>query len=54
VYDGETWPMRSEDVQRLERAEKLMVEWLCELSSLKNRISTSELNERISCVLQVW
>jgi len=28
VYGSETWPMRSEDMPRLERVERLMVGWM--------------------------
>ena len=26
---SETWPMRVEDMHRLERAEKMMIRWMC-------------------------
>jgi len=29
VYGSETWPMKAEDKQRLERAENAMVRWMC-------------------------
>ena len=43
VYGSETWPMKVEDVQRLERTERMMVRWMCG-ARLKNRISSEELN----------
>jgi hypothetical protein len=46
VYGSETWPMKAEDMQRLERAERMMVRWMCGVS-LKNRISSEELNGRL-------
>jgi hypothetical protein len=46
VYGSETWPMKTEDIQRLERAERMMVRWMCGVS-LKNRISSVELNKRM-------
>ena len=41
VYGSETWPLKVEDVQRLERTERMMVRWMCGVS-LKNRISSEE------------
>ena len=49
VYGSETWPVKEEDVQRLERTERMMVRWMCGVS-LKNRISSGELNERLGIV----
>ena len=46
LYGSETWPVRSEDVQRMERAERMMVRWMCGVS-LKNRISSAELYGRL-------
>jgi hypothetical protein len=37
VYGSETWPMKKEDMQRLERTERMMVRWMCGVS-LKNRM----------------
>ena len=28
VYGSETWPMKVEDMQRLQRAERMMVRWM--------------------------
>ena len=46
VYGSETWPVKNEDVQRMERAERMMVRWMCGVS-LKNRISSAELYGRL-------
>jgi hypothetical protein len=29
VDGSETWPMKVEDMQRLERTEKMMIRWMC-------------------------
>ena len=42
VYGSETWPVKTEHMQRLERAERTMVRHMCGVS-LKNRISSDEL-----------
>ena len=39
--------MKVEDKQRLERAEKMMVRWVCGVT-LKNRITSEELRNRLS------
>ena len=49
MYGSETWPMKVEDVQRLERTERMMVRWMCGVR-LKNRISSEELNGRLGIV----
>ena len=49
VYGSETWPMKDEDMQRLERTERMMVRWMCGVR-LKNRISSEELNGRLGIV----
>ena len=46
VYGSETWPMKAEDMKRLERAERMMVRWMCGVS-LRDRRSSVELNERL-------
>jgi len=45
VYGSETWPAKSEDMQRLEGTERMMVRWMCG-ASLKDRTSSVELNNR--------
>ena len=47
MYGSETWLMKVEDKQRLERAEKMMVRWMCGVT-LKNRIISEELRNRLS------
>jgi len=42
IYGTETWPMRIEDMQRLQRAERMMVRWICGVT-LKDRIASEEL-----------
>ena len=42
VYGSETWAIKTDDLLRLERAEKMMVRWMCGVT-LKNRISSREL-----------
>ncbi len=47
MYGSETWPlMKMEDMQRLERTERMMVRWMCSVS-LKNKISSVDLNGRL-------
>ena len=41
VYGSETWAIKTDDLLRLERAEKMMVRWMCGVT-LKNRISSLE------------
>ena len=47
MYGSETWPMKVEDRQRLERTEKMMVRWMSGVT-LKNRITSEELRNRLS------
>ena len=47
MYGSETWLMKVEDKQRLERTEKMMVRWMCGVT-LKNRITSEELRNRLS------
>src|SRR6476469_879753 len=44
VYGSETWPMKAEGKQKLERAENAMVPMMCG-GTIKNRISTAELRK---------
>src|SRR5664279_1077102 len=46
VYGSETWPIKVEDMQRLQRTEKMMVRWMCGMT-LKNKISSVELYDRL-------
>ena len=46
TYGSETWPMKMEDVHRLERAERAIIRWMCGVT-LKNRTRSDELLERL-------
>jgi len=46
VYGSETWPVKVEDMQRVERTEHMMVRWMCGVS-LKSRISSVDLSRRL-------
>ena len=46
VYGSETWPMKVEDMNRLERAENMMVRWICGMT-LKSKISSEEWRKRL-------
>ena len=45
MYGSETWPMRLEEVRRLERVER-MIRWMCAVT-LKNRYKSEELRKRL-------
>jgi len=47
IYGSETWPMKVEDKQRLERTENMMVRWMCG-ASVRDRIRTEELRGRLA------
>ena len=44
VYGSETWPMKTEDLQRLERAERMMWRWICGVK-LEDRRPSAELSK---------
>ena len=46
VYGSETWPMRVEELRRLERAERMMIRWMCGVT-LKDRYRSDELRKRL-------
>ena len=46
VYGSETWPMRVEEVRRLDRAERMMIRWMCGVT-LKERCKSEELRKRL-------
>src|SRR5260221_433675 len=48
VYGSETWAMKMEDMRRLERAERMMVRWMCGVT-LKDRKTNEELLGRLGC-----
>jgi len=41
-YGSEKWPMRVEDIQRLQRAERMMARWMCGVT-LKISVTSDEL-----------
>jgi len=49
VYGSETWAMRVEDMNRLVRAERMMVRSMCGVS-LRDRKSSAELLSRLGLV----
>ena len=49
VYGSETWATKADDIQRLERAERAMVRWMCGVK-LKDRRSNRELLDRLHVV----
>ena len=46
VYGSETWPMRVEELRRLERAERMMIRWMCGVT-LKDRCKGEKLRKRL-------
>lgn len=46
VYGSETWPMKVEDMRRMERTERYMVRQMCGVT-LGDRCRSEELNERL-------
>ena len=46
VYGSETWAMKVEDMERLQRTERMMVRWMCGVT-LKDRNSSKELLSRL-------
>ena len=46
VYGSETWPMKDEDLHRLQRAEKAMMRRMCGVT-LRDRVATEELYSRL-------
>jgi hypothetical protein len=46
IYGSETWPMKLEALQRLERTEKMMIRWMCGVT-LKDRNSSVELRNKL-------
>ena len=49
MYGSETWAMRVEDMQRLERTEKMMIRWMCGVT-LKDRKESEELRQRLGII----
>ena len=54
IYGSETWASKVEDLQRLERTERMMVRWMCGVT-LRDKIASVELIRRlgIECVTSV-
>ena len=48
THGSETWPMRVEDMRRLERAE-MMIRWMCGVT-LRNGKSSEEIRNRLGIV----
>ena len=46
VYKSETWPVKVEDMQRLERTERMMMRWMCGVR-LKDRVASERLREQL-------
>ena len=46
VYGSETWPAKVEDMQRLERTERMMMRWMCGVR-LKDRVASERLREQL-------
>ncbi len=46
MYGSETWAMKVEDMQRLERAENMMIRCMCGVT-LKDRKGSDELRQRL-------
>jgi len=51
IYGSETWAMKLEDMQRLERAEKMMIIWMCGVT-LKDSNSSEELRNKLAIVIR--
>ena len=49
LYGSETWPVKEEDLVRLERNDMRMVRWMCNVT-LKDRKSSEELRDRLGLV----
>ena len=46
VYGSETWATKTEDMQRLERTERMMIRWMCGVT-LSDRKASSVLLSRM-------
>jgi len=49
LYTVETWTMKVDDMQRLERTERMMVRWMCGVT-LNNKILSQQLLDRLGVV----
>ena len=46
LYASETWAVRTEEEQRMEKNENIMLSWMCGVS-LKDKVPTVELRRRL-------
>ena len=46
LYGSETWPAKSEDIQRLDRTESAMIRWMCG-SSVDDNSSSARLRSKL-------
>jgi len=46
LHESETWPVRTENVVALQRAEMRMVRWMCGIK-VKDRFPSKELRKRL-------
>ena len=46
AYASETWAVRVEEEQRMERNENVMLRWMCEVT-LRDKVPTAELRRRL-------
>ena len=54
LYGSETWAMKAEDMQRLERTERMVIRWMCGVK-LSDRKANTELLSRLSTEnFQMW
>ena len=47
VYGSETWPIRVEELRRLERTERMMIRWMCGVT-LKDRCKSEVSRKRLN------
>ena len=48
VYGSETWAMKAEDMQRLERTERMIIRWMCGV-----RLSDKKASAELLCRLDI-
>jgi hypothetical protein len=49
TYSSETWPIRVEHMRRLERADEIMIGWMCAVI-LRNRKTSEQIGNRLGIV----
>ena len=52
IYGTETWAMKADELKSLERAERMMMRWMCGVS-LKDRKCSEDSCTEINCVADV-